>query len=496
MPRRPSPRPRAETSPPRPHEAIDLEQARRMQEEILAAARSYGLDPFTTVFELIEFDEMNEVVAYAGFPNRYPHWRFGMEFETMRKSYVYGLHKIYELVINNDPCYAYLLRSNSAIEQKIVMAHVYGHSDFFKNNMWFAPTDRRMLDRMANHGARIKGYMDRHGVDPVEGFLDTALSLENLIDVHSMYARQEPPPPRFDGGTRPAPPSAPPKLTAGRRYMEKFINPPEYMEQQRRRLETQRMQAKRFPPEPARDVLLFLCEHAPELEEWQRDVMAMIREEAYYFAPQHLTKILNEGWAAYWHSRILTEKALRDEEMVDYADIHAGVLGGGVAMNPYKLGLELLRDIEARGGSEGRAKIFEVRRVHSDVTFLDNFLTEEFCQRQQFFLYRYNPQRAVYEIASREFPVIKKTMLFKLTNMGHPRIDVEDANFRGHGELLLRHRHDGVDLEVEEAKDTLASVQKVWRRPVHLWTVVEGQHRLLSWDGREHRETNVTDKGP
>jgi stage V sporulation protein R len=494
MPRKTVP-PRT-VAPPKVHEAIDVEQARRMQEGILEAVRGFGLDPFTTVFEMIDFDEMNEVVSYAGFPNRYPHWRFGMEFETMRKSYVYGLHKIYELVINNDPCYAYLLKSNSAIEQKIVMAHVYGHSDFFKNNMWFAPTDRRMLDGMANHGARIKTYMDRHGIDAVEDFLDTALSVENMIDIHSMYAPQ--PRPRFEEGKgdTDAPPP-PPKLTATRRYMEKFINPPEYVEEQKRKIETRRLQAKRFPASPARDALLFLCEHAP-LAAWQRDVLAMIREEAYYFAPQHLTKILNEGWAAYWHSRILTEKALGDDEVVDYADLHAGVLGGGAAMNPYKLGLELFRDIETRwgDGAEGRAKIFEVRRVHSDVTFLDNFLTEEFCERHQFFLYRYNPQRGVYEIASREFPVIKRTMLFKLTNMGQPRIEVEDANFRGQGELLLRHRHDGVDLEVEEAKDTLSSVHKLWQRPVHLWTVVEGQHRLLSWDGREHKETNVTDKGP
>ena len=481
-------------APPALYDAIDVEQARRMQAEILAAVRSYGLDPFTTVFEMIDFDEMNEVVSYGGFPNRYPHWRFGMEFESIRKSYAYGLHKIYELVINNDPCYAYLLKSNSAIEQKIVMAHVYGHSDFFKNNLWYEPTNRRMLDEMANHGARIKALMDRHGIDAVENFLDTALSVENLIDVHSMYVPQARPKPKFDdAGEEAAPAAEVPRLTATHRYMEKFINPPDYVEQQKRKLETQRIeQAKRFPESPVRDVLLFLAEHAP-LPTWQREALSMIREEAYYLAPQHLTKIMNEGWAAFWHSKILTEKALRDDEMVDYADINAGVLGGGAAMNPYKLGLELFRDVESRWG---RAKLFEVRRVHSDVTFVDNFLTEEFCERHQFFLYRYNPQRGVYEIASREFPVIKRTMLFKLTNMGQPRLEVVDADFRGKQGLLLRHLHDGVDLEVDEAKDTLAAVFKVWQRPVHAWTVVEGQHRLLSFDGHEHKEANITDKGP
>ncbi len=112
----------------------ELEKARAY---ICKVAESYGLDCFETVFELITYKQMNQIAAYGGFPVRYPHWRFGMEYEHLSKSYEYGLSKIYELVINTDPCYAYLLEGNMLVDQKLVMAHVFGHCDFFKNNEWF-----------------------------------------------------------------------------------------------------------------------------------------------------------------------------------------------------------------------------------------------------------------------------------------------------------------------------------------------------------------------
>src|SRR5918995_1429136 len=129
------------------------------QRQIEKWAAGHGLDFYPTIFELVDCDQLNEVAAYGGFPTRYPHWRFGMEYEQLSKGYSYGLQKIYELVINNDPCYAYLLRSNALTDQKLVMAHVYGHCDFFKNNAWFARTNRKMMDEMANHGNRIRNHM-------------------------------------------------------------------------------------------------------------------------------------------------------------------------------------------------------------------------------------------------------------------------------------------------------------------------------------------------
>ena len=126
----------------------------RIRESVIEDATGYGLDFFETIFELLDYDELNEVAAYLGFPTRYPHWRFGMEYGKLAKGYTYGLQKIYELVINNDPCYAYLMRNNDITDQKLVMAHVYGHCDFFKNNLWFSHTNRKMVDLMANHSTR------------------------------------------------------------------------------------------------------------------------------------------------------------------------------------------------------------------------------------------------------------------------------------------------------------------------------------------------------
>ena len=163
------------------------------QAEIIAGhARKEGLDFYTTFFEMLDFDEMQQVAAYGGFPQRYPYWRFGMEYERLRKQHAYGLGKIYEMVINNDPCYAYLLNDNTMVDQKTVMAHVYAHCDFFKNNIWFAKTHRKMMDEMANHATRVRRHVDKRGLEPVERFLDTCMTLDSLIDPHSVFMRRTP----------------------------------------------------------------------------------------------------------------------------------------------------------------------------------------------------------------------------------------------------------------------------------------------------------------
>ena len=163
-------------------------ELKRIQEEIEGYARDYGLDFCETIFEILDFKQLNEVASFMGFPNRFPHWRFGMEYERLSKSYAYGLHKIYEMVINNDPCYAYLLQCNNYVDQKIVMAHVYGHGDFFKNNFWFSKTNRKMMDEMANHATKVRKYIDKYGYNEVEEFIDICLSIDDLIDRHALGA--------------------------------------------------------------------------------------------------------------------------------------------------------------------------------------------------------------------------------------------------------------------------------------------------------------------
>ncbi|HYO97602.1 MAG TPA: SpoVR family protein, partial [Polyangiaceae bacterium] len=482
---------------------------------------------FPVIFEMLSYDQMNEIAAYGGFPNRYPHWRFGMEYERLSKSYEYGLSKIYEMVINNNPSFAYLLEGNSLTDQKLVMCHVLGHVDFFKHNFVFRSTDldagepvtdplgkggvnydpnRKWIDKMANHGAAVRRIVDRYGIQKVEEFVDTCLSLENLIDPWSRFVVRR----REAVEQEDLPEVEVPRMRA-KDYMEEFINPSEYIESERKRLTEERDKQKgKHPAQREQDALLFLIENAP-LERWERAILSIVRDEAYYFVPQMQTKIMNEGWASYWHSRLMTEHVCDWSEIVDYAENNAGVMAtSGGRLNPYKLGVELFRSIEDRWnkgqfGREwedcddidvkrnwdlrlglGRDKIFEVRSLYTDVTFIDEFLTEEFAIEHGLFTYNWSNRNERYEIESREFRAVKEKLLSQLTNFGNPVIYVEDANFENRGELLLQHDHRGIDLRSDYAKETLSSLVRVWRRPVCLATQSDNKRILLRYDGKDH----------
>ncbi len=460
------------------------------RDAIREKAAELGLDFFETVFELVPAQHLNEVAARGGFPVRYPHWRFGMDYESLSKSYEYGLSKIYELVINNDPCYAYLVESNDFVDQKLVMAHVYGHCDFFKNNQWFSQTNRKMIDQMANHGVRVRRLVDDLGVDKVEAFIDRCLSIENLIDIYGVF--------------KPRAPSI------------------------KKRIKDDGSTVEDHPitlDKPDRDILKFLLHHAP-LEEWEHDILNIIRNEAYYFAPQGMTKIMNEGWASYWHSKIMTEHILHDCEIIDFADRHAGAMVMPPSgFNPYKIGIELFRDIEERWnkgqfGKEweecndmaakaswdtkaglGRQKIFEIRRNYNDVTFIDEFLTEEFCREHKMFVYKFNKRTNQYEIDNRDFSTIKKKFLFQITNLGQPIISVVDGNFKDQGELLMTHLFEGVEMQASYMQATMENIFQLWRKPVNLATVMDGEGRIYSYNGEEFKseifgEARTTDSAP
>ncbi|MBC7752952.1 MAG: SpoVR family protein [Moraxellaceae bacterium] len=488
---------------------LELELERK---KICQIAKNCNLDFFETIFELINYDQISQFASYGGFPVRYPHWRFGMEYEQLSKSYEYGLSKIYEMVINTDPCYAYLMEGNSMMDQKLVMAHVYGHCDFFKNNIWFSKTNRKMMDQMANHATRIRRYIDRYGYETVEKFIDTCLSLENLIDRHSILNS--------------APSFKPAKnelresdytFAVEKSYMQHYINPPAELEKQKQ-LQIERMRVKtRFPEEPVKDILSFLIQFAP-LEEWQQDVLAIIKDESYYFAPQGMTKTMNEGWASYWHSHMMTKHILNDSEIIDFADHHSGTtfmkMGG---YNPYKVGIELMRDIEQRWNKGkfgrdwencddvrerknwdkktglGRDKIFEVRKIYNDVTFIDEFLTEEFCVKNKMFVYKLDKETNKFVVDTTNFKAIKSQLLFQLANFGQPIIKIEDANFENRGELLLVHSHEGLDLQPNYMDQSMRNLFAIWKRPINLVTMMENEGAMFRFDGKNYTKHNLSD---
>ncbi|MCL2330109.1 MAG: SpoVR family protein [Phycisphaerae bacterium] len=498
---------------------------------IAGYARDEGLDFYETMFELLDFDHINQIAAYGGFPQRYPHWRFGMEYERLRKSHTYGLGKIYEMVINNDPCYAYLLDDNTLVDHKTVIAHVYGHCDFFKNNTWFSHSNRHMMNEMANHSTRIRRYIDRYGFDQVEQFLDDCLSIEDLIDPHSMFMRRG----TYEQQSAQLWPTQHVEHDVVRypakRYMERFINPPEELSKERERLRRDQAKDKKAEPgKPARDILLYLLENAP-LEDWQADILAIVREEAYYYAPQGQTKIMNEGWATYWHSTMMTRYCLRDHELITYCDHHSGTVATSPGrLNPYKLGLELFRDIEERWDlgrygkeyeslddiearrnwnkdrkrphfvkgreSAGREKIFEVRRIYNDVTFVDEFLTPELIDRLNLYHYRYDPNTRRMVVVNRDVTKIKQQLLFSLSNHGRPYLYVVDSNYANRGELYIAHQHTGVDLQIKYAVETLKKVHRIWQRPVHLQSRIDDEMVLFSYNGRESHQQTITSDLP
>ncbi len=494
--------------------------------KIKAKAIEYGLDFFEVVFEVLPFEIMNQIAAYGGFPIRYPHWRWGMEYEKLSKRDAYGLGRIYEMVINNDPCYAYLQESNAVTDQKLVMAHVYGHADFFKHNFWFGKTNRKMMDEMANHATRVRRHAERHGTGTVERFLDVCLSVEHLIDPHSAFMQRE--------GARPSRAQAGPESEGGaggfepekfaaKDYMDPFINPQKEMDRQKKAFEDKaRADKGKIPARPTRDVLQFLLRHAP-LEEWQQDILGIIRDEAYYFAPQAMTKIMNEGWATYWHSKLMTSHFLESSEIVHYADQHSGVVHmapGG--FNPYKIGVEMFKDIERRwnmgqhgaaweslegvGAREryddksmkGREKIFEVRRIYNDVSFIDEYLTPEFVERHKMYQHKRDPHTGEMKIVSRDFERVKQTLLHLLTNRGDPFMYVADANYLNRGELYLAHQWTGLEVEIARASPVLQNLRILWGRPVHLQARVNDEMWLFSCGeaGKDVKKEKITDETP
>ena len=481
----------------------ELVDAQHWIEEI---ARSYGLQFCETVFEMCDWEEINMLAAYGGFPTRYPHWRWGMDYIEMDKGYEYGLQKIYEMVINTRPAYAYLLDNNTMMDQKLVMAHVYGHVDFFTNNAWFQPTNRRMLDQMANHAARVRRHIDAQGQDTVETFIDTCVSIENLIDPYAPHIRRQ----RSDEDRArelAAVGDGVARMPA-KQYMDKYINPPEFLAEQRQKQVERLERQSRFPEEPVRDVLGFLLRFG-RMKPWQADILSIIRDEAYSFAPQGQTKIMNEGWANYMHTTMMTRYILTDEEVVDYADHHSGTVAMSPGrLNPYKIGIELFRHIEDRwnkgrfgkdwmdcedvlerrdwdtGAGLGREKIFEVRRTHNDITFIDQFLTEDFVRDNGLFTYEYDKASRQFVVDSREFADVKQKLLLMLSTRGNPRISVTDANHANRGELELSHEHEGVDLQLDWAEQTLGNVARLWGRAAHLLTRVEDRETILHHDGQ------------
>ena len=446
-----------------------------------AAARNAGLSFFEVVFEMLDAADVNAVAAYGGFPVRYASWRFGMEFERLSRGYDWGLSKIYELVVNHDPTIAYLVRSNSLMEQKLVMAHVFGHADFFKNNAWFAPTDRRMLDRFEEHARRIQLHVEAQGQERVERFLDAALGLEPLMDPFAPLRTFRAEEHRAKNAS----------IGSGRSGAARSGAALEALFDGSARPEPDTQASLDLP---TFDILPFLVDHASRLEPWERDLLVIVRTEAEYFLPQRMTKIINEGWASFWHSKLLTGGLLDASEVVEFADCHSGATAAAPGqLNPYKLGIELFRHAEESG-----LDLFRLRSVHNDISFIDEVMDEAFTARSSLFVIQRGGRGKAEgpRIGSRAHDVVKESLLKNLAWGGQPRIQLTGIDA---GALVLDHDHDGRDLKLDDAGEMLRTIERIWRHPVTLRTregdeprrliVENGDVRMLEGDGGTQSST-------
>ncbi len=463
-------------------ETVNKAEEKELQysiEKITEVAQHFGLDFYPMRYEVCPADIIYTFGAY-GMPTRYSHWSFGKQFHKMKLHYDLGLSKIYELVINSDPCYAFLLDSNSLVQNKLIVAHVLAHSDFFKNNIRFANTRKDMVESMAAAAERISYYERIYGKQEVESFLDAVLSIQEHIDPSLIRREAEgEEEEEADGASIPEGPYAD-LWNIG----EKKPEPPP-------------KKKNTFPKHQEKDLLLFIEEHSRELEDWQRDVLTMMREEMLYFWPQLETKIMNEGWASFWHARILRELDLSAEESIEFAKLNASVIQPSkTTINPYHLGLKLFESIEARYNNpdeklrqfgvvpgSGREKVFEVRELESDTSFIRNYVTKELVQQED--MYVFQKQGRDYTIVDKEWNSVKDQLIRSRVNGGFPYLVVTDGDYEKKGELYITHRYEEEELDVAYLEKTLPYIYQLWGRTVYVETVLEEKPALFYYNGRK-----------
>lgn len=464
--------------------------------KIFELVQRFGLNCYTQEFEICDHFEMLGYMAYSGMPSRYPHWSFGKSYEREKTLYDYGVGGLpYEMVINSDPCLAYLMRDNTDLLQILTIAHVYGHNDFFANNFTFRSgiNAKYSLEMFKNHGARVRSYMEDPsiGVEAVEAIIDSAHTLSLQRSRNLAIKKLTPDQLRTRKWEM-----AQPKEDEFRNLHER----PEYVAPD----------LAKHPLEPDPNILEFIANNNPFLADWQRDIIQIVDREATYFIPQIETKIMNEGWASYWHHKILNELQLSGGLHMEFMVRHNQVLRptpGG--LNPYHLGFMIWNDIERRwnagdtgrefsddkpktdisamdeNDTPGRKKIFEVRESDRDISFLRRFLTVDLMRELDLFQHeKRGKERVITKVSDDESWNDVKNTLLQGVGMGSiPSIKIEDGDHGARRTLYLKHDHDGRDLQLEYAERTLEHVRKLWGREVVLETVVNGRRSLLRMQG-------------
>lgn len=467
-----------------------VEDLQRFDERCQEKAEKLGLKLPQVLFHLVQAEEMYDIHA-RHLPGRYSHYQFGRLYQQQKADYDRGRGRIYELVVNTEPVHAYLLDGNGLIAQLLVIAHVYGHAAVFENNAYFGPADKNILARVRANAERIEGYINEYGRTRVENFIDSCEALQ--------YQRS------FDILGKPRKPKEPTW------EVKKFdhLFPEETLERRAEYLTERENYKHRFPKEPERDILAFIEKHARRLEDWQRDVISIIRSEMEYFAPQMRTQIVNEATAVYYHQTIVQELMAEDErfttdDFTEFQSMNASVLAPRVRMildeetgepevhcvglNPYLTGTVIFNEIKRicekptdeereqwphwAGKMSWDEKRNEIIASYNDVALIAEFLSPKVCEKAK--LFEVPRSRERYEnlrVLKDEAKVVRDSIVEQKTYIS-PIIEIVDADYKNRGELYMVHRYDEIGLDWEYTNGTLPHVVELWGHPAVVKTLM------------------------
>ncbi|HBV86912.1 MAG TPA: stage V sporulation protein R [Desulfosporosinus sp.] len=462
-----------------------------MAQDIAQVARGMGLDFYPVNFEIVPAEALYTFGAY-GMPVRFTHWSFGKAFYRMKLQYDLNLSRIYELVINTNPAYAFLLEGNRLIQNKLVIGHVYAHVDFFKNNHYFSRTPKDMVERMSAHADRIHAYEIRYGRDKVEQVMDAVLAIQEHVDYRSHIGpvQESDNQPKFivrdkeerhscQGnactGKCPGNSASQSKGSRQKTRQNSISSPYEDLWEDLLDDECESPSQQEFE-----DLLLYIIKFAPGLEEWQKDIVSIVREESLYFYPQIETKIINEGWATFWHAKIMRELDLTDAESLEFAVMHSQVVQPSrLGLNPYYLGVKIWDYLAKEKTID---ELFELRETENDLSFIRNHLSKKLVEDLNLFNFR--KVGAHWQVTENEWEKVRDNLVKQLVNGGHPRIVVLEGDYEGKGGLYLKHCHEGTDLDIVYLEKTLTLVQSLWGKSVALETIVDGKKYIYESSNR------------
>jgi stage V sporulation protein R len=424
-------------------------------EKIEALARDFGLEFYEQEFELIGYKEMLSYEAYLGMPSRYPHWSYGKAYEKNSTIYKYNLTGLpYEMVINSDPCIAYLMKENTTLLQILTIAHVYGHNDFFKNNRLFAEGTRAnyTVEMFKSHADTVRSYINDPsiGYERVERILDSAhaIKLQTSRVIGEKKISDEEIKKRLLNDYK--------NKCERHNILEPYIKP-------------EPVDLSKIPLEPTDDLMYFIIKYG-ELEEWEKNLLEIVKEETEYFIPQIETKIMNEGFASYVHYNILKALNLTSDLYLEFIKRHNDVIAPGFGyINPYFIGFKVFEEIEKK---YGRNKIFEVRKLERDESFIRRYLTEELANELNLFKYgKENDSYVIKEVSDNNgWQEVRNTLCNSSGMNLVPLIRVIDMNPKDKS-LTLQHVFDGRELNLDYAEATLSHVFELWGHTVILNTV-------------------------